>query len=233
MYIQSPFPPLPPLPETNCHNLLFRSPEALALEDYVMFIDAITGRKVRRYEFTERIYDSMTALGASRDKGGLGLGRDCMVGILSDNCIEYCTLVHALLGITVPFVLFSSYATSHELKHFLNRSKSTHIFVHADLLEAFLSVAREEDFPFENIFILEGQDKSDLNFRSLDNLIAEVRRNQLPKEPVRAAGKDTLAYLVFSSGTSGLPKAVMISHGNLLASLFQAVVIGMEIVKVK
>ncbi|KIJ26177.1 hypothetical protein M422DRAFT_192574 [Sphaerobolus stellatus SS14] len=233
MYIRSPFPPLPPLPDTNCYNFLFRTPDRLALEDYVMYIDAVTGRKVTRYQFIERIYDCMTALGTSQDKGGLGLGNDCVVGILSDNCIDYCTLIHALLGLTAPFALFSSYATPHELKHFLNRSKSTHMFVHADLLEKFLSVAREEDFPFENIFVLDGKVTSGLKFRSLDNMITEVRRNQLPKEPVRAAGKDTLAYLVFSSGTSGLPKAVMISHGNLIASMFQTMIMMMEVAKVK
>lgn len=52
-----------------------------------MYIDAITGQQRTRYEFVDRMYDIATALGADKSKGGLGLGKDHMVGILSDNCL--------------------------------------------------------------------------------------------------------------------------------------------------
>jgi len=50
-----------------------------------------------------------------------------------------------------------------------------------------------------------------------------VRNKKIPPVDIRTATKDTLAYLIFSSGTSGLPKAVMISHGNIISSISQAV----------
>ena len=120
---------------------------------------------------------------------------------------EYCVLVHALLAQTTPFALFSSYATAGELKHFFAKSKATHIFVHANFLERLLPVAREQNFPMEQIFILDGVVSGEnKRFKSLDSMIKFVRANQLPKESVKAVNKNTLAYLVFSSGTSGLPK---------------------------
>ena len=53
--------------------------------------------------------------------------------------------------------------------------------------------------------------------KSLTNFIATARERRMPIIPVRPASKDTLAYLVFSSGTTGLPKGVRISQWNLLA----------------
>ncbi|KIJ34441.1 hypothetical protein M422DRAFT_182085, partial [Sphaerobolus stellatus SS14] len=146
---------------------------------------------------------------------------------------EYCTLIYMLLALAAPFALFSSYATAHELRHYLSRSKSTHIFVHNNFLSVLLEAAHEEGFPVENIFILDGTTATGTKSKSLDGMIQEVRRKKLPKEPVRTAGKNSLAYLVLSSGTYGLPKTVRISHGCIFTSMFQAVIVMMELMKVK
>ncbi|KIJ53944.1 hypothetical protein M422DRAFT_153797 [Sphaerobolus stellatus SS14] len=234
MYIRSPYPPVPSYPPTNYHNVLFCTPEQKAIPDHVMFVDALSGFQRKRLEFIEWVYDAATALGADKTRGGLGLTSDNMVGIFADNCMEYMTIVHSLLAITVPFALFSSFATHREIKHYLHKSASTHMFVHADLLPKFVEAAQEEGFPMENVFVLEGGVPRDLNgrFKSLADLVNEVRRKQIPREPVRHAERDTLAYLVFSSGTSGLPKAVMISHGNLIFNLYQTVILVLEFEKV-
>jgi len=74
-----------------------------------------------------------------------------------------------------------------------------------------LLAAREEGFPLENIFILEGQISKNIDTgptKHLESMIQAVKMNKIPREDIRAAGKDTLAYLVFSSGTSGLPKGM-------------------------
>ena len=80
--------------------------------------------------------------------------------------------------------------------------------------------------------------------KTFKGIIQNVRRRKVPLVDIRPAGKDTLAYLVFSSGTSGLPKgmyiftvglyqvltslfiylAVMISHGNLNFAVGQSIV---------
>jgi len=95
MYLRSAYPPVSPIPPTNYHNLLFRGPGQANITDHVMQIDGVTGQKRNRYEFIERVHDGATALGASKEFGGLGLTSNHMIGIMSDNCLVsiWCFLV--------------------------------------------------------------------------------------------------------------------------------------------
>lgn len=87
MYVRSPYPPLPEVPPTNYHNILFRGPQQSDMHEHVMHIDGLTGKKRTRSEFIERMYDGATALGAGKNAGGLGFSSKNMIGILSDNCL--------------------------------------------------------------------------------------------------------------------------------------------------
>ncbi|KAF9459208.1 hypothetical protein BDZ94DRAFT_1268837 [Collybia nuda] len=224
MYLKSPYPDVPPIPELNAHHLFFGRPDQAEWpEDFTLHIDVKTGRKRTYREFVQRVRQGATALGTPVSDGGLGLtgGEGEIVGIMSDNSMDYITIVHSLLAITTPFALISSYSTPFELKHALELSKATRLFVNARLLPMLLPVAKKAGIPSSKIHILGGKAKGR---KSFSELIDDTRRIQ--SIAPRPAKKDTLAYLVFSSGTSGLPKAVMISHGNIVYSLAQSVVVG-------
>jgi len=53
---------------------------------------------------------------------------------------------------------------------------------------------------------LMNEDISGQDTVSVESLIRRVGDKQIPEERVRIVSKDTLGYLVFSSGTTGLPK---------------------------
>jgi acyl-CoA synthetase (AMP-forming)/AMP-acid ligase II len=116
--------------------------------------------------------------------------------------------VHSLLAITTPFALLSSYSTPSELVHALRLSKATRIFVQAKFFSLVLRAAKDVGLPDSHIYIMEGHVKGR---RTFDEMIHQVRKGFTARLAVRPAGKDTLAYLVFSSGTSGLPKGGNIS----------------------
>jgi long-subunit acyl-CoA synthetase (AMP-forming) len=111
--------------------------------------------------------------------------------------------MHSLLAITTPFTMFSHYYTPFELAHAIRLSKATRIFVQPQFLPLATKAAKDAGFPDDRIHIFEGQVEGR---RSFDDMIRQVRKDFVPRIAVRPAGKDTLAYLIFSSGTSGVPK---------------------------
>ncbi|KAG2344422.1 acetyl-CoA synthetase-like protein [Suillus weaverae] len=228
MYHKSLFPDLPKVPESNVHHLFFNRPDQREWPDYTLFVNVATGQRRSFREFIERVRDGATALGADVTQGGLGLRPENgdIVGILSENCPDYVALLHSLLAITVPFALFSSYSTPYELKHANSLAQATRIFASPSLLQLALTLG----LPADRIYLLEGENKG---YTSYDQLISSARKNSIPRLPVRHATKDTLAYLMYSSGTSGPPKAVMASHGNITAVILSIMVQGMEMAKIQ
>ncbi|EXK27854.1 hypothetical protein FOMG_15703 [Fusarium oxysporum f. sp. melonis 26406] len=87
-----------------------------------------------------------------------------------------------------------------------------------------INCAKTVGIPQDRIFILATPgDNSKLPFTTFDNLVKDGA--DLPKlEPlkwVKGQGARQVAFLCYSSGTSGLPKAVMISHRNVIANVLQ------------
>ncbi|KAF9451827.1 acetyl-CoA synthetase-like protein [Macrolepiota fuliginosa MF-IS2] len=223
MYLRSLYPEIPPCPPLlNAYLAMLGRPDQDAWPDYTAHVEVTSGRTMSFRQLCKRINDAATVLGAPVSSGGLGLqpGTGEIIGIMSDNSSDYVTLSLALLKIAVPYVLISCYSTPFELQHALSISKATRLFVAPQYLSRVTPIAQEVGIPEDNIYLMnedvEGQ-------KSMESLIREVNRKNIPEESVRIVPKDTIAYLVFSSGTSGLPKAVMVSHGNVLYSIRQGV----------
>lgn len=113
--------------------------------------------------------------------------------------------MHALLAVTVPFALLPSHPTLSELTGLLAKSKATRLFVHPSLLKQAIEAAQKVGLSSNNICLIGGEDKFK-NRIDLNSLIQNIKTKNLPRQPVVPANKDTLAYLIFSSGTGGLPK---------------------------
>ncbi|KAF7355679.1 hypothetical protein MSAN_01485700 [Mycena sanguinolenta] len=195
--------------------------------DFTIQIDDQTGHGRTFREVQRRLALGATALGAPVADGGLGLSGDSdeIIGLLGFNSLEYFDIVHSLLMITTPFALISVYSTRFELAHALKLTKATRLFVDAKVLDNVLAIIEDPDVHIksEHIYILAGSPPN--GWKSFSHMIDAVEHRNVPLVPVRPATKDTLAYLIMSSGTSGLPKAVMTTHGNVICSILQGVAI--------
>ncbi|KAH8829590.1 hypothetical protein DL96DRAFT_1708713 [Flagelloscypha sp. PMI_526] len=220
----SPYGPLPELPALNAYTVMIHRPEAEALPNYTAHIDPSTGSRLQIREVKARIADALTGIATPIDSGGFGLlpggeSSGQIVGVYGENSSNYIIATLALLGNTTPYALISSFSTTFELEHAVRLSKATHLFVDAKFIPKATLVGAKFGITPDKIFILNGRRTK--GYRSLDGLIETVRKRQFPPVSVQDVKSNTLAYLVFSSGTSGLPKAVMISHTNILASFMQ------------
>ncbi|RYO79927.1 hypothetical protein DL766_007431 [Monosporascus sp. MC13-8B] len=150
---------------------------------------------------------------------------DKVVGVFSLNSIDYLMstyAVHRLSGIATP--ANAMYSAS-ELEHQLRSSGAKALITCVPLLETALKATRAAGIPDDSVFIMDvaGETAKRDPFKTLDDLIAEGRA--LPElEPLawtKGQGGRQVAYLCYSSGTSGLPKAVMVSHLNVIANIMQ------------
>jgi acyl-CoA synthetase (AMP-forming)/AMP-acid ligase II len=121
---------------------------------------------------------------------------------------DYIALLHSLLAITVPFAMISAYSTPLEFKHAVTLSQATRVFVSLSLLP----LALTSGLPDDRIYVLEGHAEGRLSY---EDLVNRARHSRIPRLPIKHATRDTLAYLVFSSGTSGLPKGVYLRYCSI------------------
>ncbi len=172
-------------------------------------IDGPSGRAISYAELAEQI----AAL-----RGGLaarGFGPGETLAIYMPNVPEYAVAFHAAASAGGRATTANPLYTAGELGHQLHDSGARFLLTVAPLLETALAAAEEAGV--EEVFVL-GEDpdhQQDQATPWAELLAAE------PAPPAAIDPAADLAALPYSSGTTGLPKGVMLTHRNLVANLLQ------------
>lgn len=171
---------------------------------------------------TERTYTWEQVFTTAIDFGrGLstkfGLGRGDVVLLVADNSIDYASLILGVIWSGATVSTANPNYTSIELEHQLRDSAAKLIL--AKPQAAIQAACQRVGISVDRIIQI-GEDNSSRSTPNRWNEVAAEGRQATCAKPA-ICPKEDIAFLVYSSGTTGLPKGVRLSHYNLVASTLQ------------
>lgn len=159
---------------------------------------------------------------ASALKQSFGLQKGDVLALFLQNNIHTPAVTfgtHYIGGVVSPA---NPAYTVRELAHHLKDSGAKVLVTQASLLKVALDAAREVGIGKDHVVVVDHEAASGKGadgLKSFQKLVEEGKRGK-KVEKVKLDAKKDLAYLVYSSGTTGLPKGVMLSHTNVVSNLF-------------
>lgn len=197
------------------HSPLNRYPEA----QLAGYVDALTKERVSWKEVKEAASYISTTLVRE-----YGLREGDTVSLFSRNTIWYPVMLYAAMRVGGVVSGASPAYSVEEMTYALRVANAKFIATHPTSIDIAAQAARNVGIPEEHIFLLEGQL---VGYTTVKDLIKRGQSygnsDQVPYAKLLRGkkNKDICALLSFSSGTTGLPKAVMIAHQNVIAQALQ------------
>ena len=136
------------------------------------------------------------------------------IGLLSPNCAEFAIAFFGILKAGATVSTINSGYREREIAHQLNNSGAQILIVHHSLVP--MAEAARNDIPaLQKLLVITEDPKEELSFWK----IIKTAPAGMPMVSINC--KSDLAALPYSSGTTGLPKGVMLTHHNLTSNVKQ------------
>ncbi len=170
----------------------------------VVLADGPSGRTMTGSDFHQGVGALASGLAAR------GVARGDVVGLHMPNLPEYAVCFHGVCAAGAVNTTSNPLYTAGELRHQLTNAGAKLLITVGPFLEVAREAASETDV--EEIFVVGEGDATPF---------AELLGDPSAAPQVEIDAREDLAVLPYSSGTTGLPKGVMLTHFNLVANLIQ------------
>jgi acyl-CoA synthetase (AMP-forming)/AMP-acid ligase II len=211
---------------------LTTSPESehsLALDDTVLHFDADDPEnKITKTQLSTLTQNIAHGL---RHKYGIGKNgpNTDTVTVITHGQVLVPALLYGIIAAGGVYSSASPSSTISELARQVKIGKSNLIVCGAEHRDVAAGAANECGLPTENVLLLDST-KGFWKLSSLSGNVDALSRSKLKWrqifDPVKL--KSSLIVILWSSGTTGLPKGVMISHANLVAETYLTSLSGRE-----
>ncbi|WP_448642003.1 AMP-binding protein [Geodermatophilus sp. URMC 63] len=174
--------------------------------DAPALVDGLTGDSISHGQLATYV-DRVAAALAAR-----GLRKGDVVAVLCPNTMWYPVVFHGIARAGCVMSPINSLYTAHEVAFQLKDSGAKVLITVSPFLDRALEAV--EQSPVDEVVVMDGAE----GHASLLDLIS----SDAPSVQVDVDPADDLVTLPYSSGTTGLPKGVMLTHRNLVANVSQS-----------
>ncbi len=204
----SPFPDVE-IPDVSIYEDIFETLEEDEL-DFIAIIDGPSGAETTYRQLRDQVNLCAGALAAR------GVNTETVVGVLCPNAPAFAVIFHGILRAGATATTLNSLYTPAEIAKQLINAKAEWLVTVSALLEGAKIAAAEIGLDDDHLIVLDGA-PGHPDLRSL--LMEGATPPEVSFDPATH-----LAVLPYSSGTTGIPKGVMLSHRNLVANVAQCTI---------
>ncbi|CAN7580277.1 AMP-binding protein [Arthrobacter sp. LjRoot14] len=195
------------IPDQSVYEYLFGGLTEADL-DRTAVVDGSSGAETTYRQLLEQIDAVAGAVSAQ------GLGPHGVAAILCPNVPAFAAVFHGLLRAGATITTINSLYTADEITHQLQDAAATWLFTVSALLPGAEQAAERAGIPADRLVVLDGAP----GHPSLKDLLTAGA----PAPAVSFDPATHVAVLPYSSGTTGRPKGVKLSHRNLVANVEQS-----------